>query len=1022
MSSAPWHLAAFGKPRLLDPSGRAVRCEQRTLALLTYLALEGSTSRSRLAGLLWPDTPEGGARNNLVHLLRRVAKSHHPDLLHAGEAVALGTALSSDVTAWGVTGSPLPEAGTVPPGVLLDGVALDDQPDLAEWLLAWRERLDLARAERLTGAASRAEAEGDLLGAIRLARDLIDLDPLSEDAHRRLMRLLYLTGDRPAALKAYHRCRGVLERELGVEPMPETQDLARLIDRGAVEVPPVPSARRIPLSVLRPPVLVGRAAAWARMEEAWANGQSILLVGPAGAGKSRLMHDFVASKGPAFRLEGRPGDRAAPFSTTARMLRRVLDLLPPGFELPGWVMPALGPLLPETRADLRGGPRDPRMIEAIHVMSGVAIQVLGAVVSVFEDLHEVDLATTDMGMAMLASHFPLGQAGGLPHFVGTFRAEELDPGTRAVFERFVAAGQSVWIDLAPLLDADVQELVGSLDLPGIEGRSAELARFTGGNPLFVLETVKHMLEQGPQGAVGPLPVAEKVSGIITRRLAGLSTSALHAARAAAVLQSDFDLERVAEVLRAPLLEVAAAWEELEETQIVVGERFSHDLIAETLRGETPEGVRRLLHRAAARTLTALGEGSPARIAGHWLAGGNTAQAAPWLIRAGHVAWRAARLEEAQRFFVQAAELLAPHDSAAAFAALALRAEVLANMDDPRHGDAVRALHIQAVTPMERATALMQEYRLLERTFDVGRIEPIVQAGLAALRSAEPGQEAWLVEAQLTEGLALVAFVRGQHEETLVHLGRLADLGGRTASLEWQAKAQEGLGLALSATSPREARAHLERAEALHLRRQDFLRAGSSLAKLARVLCELGEVAAAREVVARGAAHLGRLDANHGERIALLNAQIMVAQASGDLELARALYDQAQRDHGPEHSALLGYFPVLHAKTLRLAGQLEEARSEIARSRDGRPFPGHLKAARNLEEATILLALGQGTEADPHLAQAERELQAASNVAWQARLHDLLAVRLGSDAGRVHQEAAQVLREQHGLPENHWSAL
>ncbi len=125
------------------------------------------------------------------------------------------------------------------------------------------------------------------------------LDPLSEGAHRRLMRLLYLMGDRPAALRAYHRCRNLLERVLGVAPLPETRDLAQLIDRGAVDAPPAP-ARRIPLAVLRPPVLVGRADVWAKMEAAWANGQCILLVGPAGAGKSRLMQDFVMSKGPAF--------------------------------------------------------------------------------------------------------------------------------------------------------------------------------------------------------------------------------------------------------------------------------------------------------------------------------------------------------------------------------------------------------------------------------------------------------------------------------------------------------------------------------------------------------------------------------------------------------------------------------------------------------------------------------------------------------------------------------------------------
>ncbi len=698
------------------------------------------------------------------------------------------------------------------------------------------------------------------------------------------------------------------------------------------------------------------------------------------------------------------------------MLHRVLDAIPIEEHVPEWVLPALAPLMPQTRADVSGRP-DPRLIEAIHVVSGAAVRLQGAVVTVFEDLHEVDAAT----MAMLAGAFPLGQPGGLPHCVGTFRAQELDAPTRAVFERFVAAGQAAWIELAPLEDADVHGLVASLDLPGLAERGADFARFTGGNPLFVLETIKHLLEEGNVGRSGPLPVPERVSGIIARRLRALSTPALHAARAAAVLRSDFDVERVAEVLRAPLLDVAAAWEELEDAQVMVGERFSHDLLAETLRQETPAGVRRLLHRAAARALEAAPGAAAARVAEHWLAGGQGDQAAPWLVRAGHAAWQTARLEEAQAFFAQAADLRAATDPRGAFDALALRAEVLANMDDARHAAAVRDLHERAVTPLERATAFMQTYRQLEGSMDAARIEPVVAAGLSALRAAGDTREAQLVDAQLTEGQALIAFLRGQHDEALAHLRRLAALGERAGSLEWQAKAHEGLGLALSATAPREAAPHLERAEGLHIRRHDVLRAGSRLAKLARVRCELREGEAARDAAARGEAHLRHLDANHGERIALLFVQVMVAQMTGEYPRARALCAQARRDHRPEHSALLAAFPVLHAKTLRLEGRPQEALGELRRTREGPPLPDHLEALRTLEEAAILLALQASAEVPPLLERAQQQLERTPNVAWQVRLHDLWAVQLGA-AGAVQREAARALRAQHGLPEAHWSAL
>ncbi|MFC6663358.1 AfsR/SARP family transcriptional regulator [Deinococcus multiflagellatus] len=357
MKSAPWQLLAFGKPRLLDPAGQAVRCEARTLALLSYLALEGPTPRSRLAGLLWPETAESAARNNLVHLLRRMAKSHHPDLIQAGEAVALGTALDSDLRGW-TEGSHTASA-EVPGGALLDGLSFDEQPDLAEWLLAQRERLDAARVGRLAAAAASAEDAGDLEGAVALARRLLDLDPLSEDGWRRLMRLHYLSGDRPAALRAYHRCQEVLARELGVDPLPETRELARLIDQGAVQGPARPAAPRIPLAVRRPPVLVGRADAWAQMDAAWARGQGVILMGEPGVGKTRLALDFLAEHGGGMRFEGRPGDAGLLYATHARTYGQVLAAYP-DLELPDWVRGELSRILPALGAAPKPSPRKPR--------------------------------------------------------------------------------------------------------------------------------------------------------------------------------------------------------------------------------------------------------------------------------------------------------------------------------------------------------------------------------------------------------------------------------------------------------------------------------------------------------------------------------------------------------------------------------------------------------------------------------------------------------------------------------------
>ena len=63
-------------------------------------------------------------------------------------------------------------------------------------------------------------------------RRLIRRDPYQEAAHRGVMRALVRQGQRPQALRHYDGLVKQLADELGVAPMPATQDLAERIRRG----------------------------------------------------------------------------------------------------------------------------------------------------------------------------------------------------------------------------------------------------------------------------------------------------------------------------------------------------------------------------------------------------------------------------------------------------------------------------------------------------------------------------------------------------------------------------------------------------------------------------------------------------------------------------------------------------------------------------------------------------------------------------------------------------------------------
>jgi DNA-binding SARP family transcriptional activator len=68
------------------------------------------------------------------------------------------------------------------------------------------------------------------LESIRLSQKALSIDPTWEDAYRIQMQAYTAKGNRPQALKAYQNCVTILEKEFGIDPLPETKKLLREIE------------------------------------------------------------------------------------------------------------------------------------------------------------------------------------------------------------------------------------------------------------------------------------------------------------------------------------------------------------------------------------------------------------------------------------------------------------------------------------------------------------------------------------------------------------------------------------------------------------------------------------------------------------------------------------------------------------------------------------------------------------------------------------------------------------------------
>lgn len=107
-------------------------------------------------------------------------------------------------------------------GDLLEGCYQD-------WCLFERERLQNAYLLMLDKLVAYSLARGEFERGQTYGALLLRHDRARERAHRQMMRMQYLSGDRTAALRQFERCTSALEEELGVEPDRRTLALYRQI-------------------------------------------------------------------------------------------------------------------------------------------------------------------------------------------------------------------------------------------------------------------------------------------------------------------------------------------------------------------------------------------------------------------------------------------------------------------------------------------------------------------------------------------------------------------------------------------------------------------------------------------------------------------------------------------------------------------------------------------------------------------------------------------------------------------------
>src|SRR5262249_47377919 len=156
------------------------------------------------------------------------------------------------------------------------------------WKLLEQERIRFRVLEILYRLGSSALKQGQYSDGIAYITQLLQYDPLWEEAHRLLMLLLTYSGNRSAALAQYEICQRVLKENLDVSPSDETFDLYCQIDDGEIKTV---YQERTPHNLPTPPTaFVGRSTELNEITTQLNNPDCRLLtlIGPGGVGKTRL--------------------------------------------------------------------------------------------------------------------------------------------------------------------------------------------------------------------------------------------------------------------------------------------------------------------------------------------------------------------------------------------------------------------------------------------------------------------------------------------------------------------------------------------------------------------------------------------------------------------------------------------------------------------------------------------------------------------------------------------------------------
>jgi class 3 adenylate cyclase/tetratricopeptide (TPR) repeat protein len=509
-------------------------------------------------------------------------------------------------------------------------------------------------------------------------------------------------------------------------------------------------------------------------------GGCVLVEAERGAGKTRLVNEFVAGlpAGQVYWLYGEPQSTAVPYQPLRAAMRAVLgidardraeagsQLLASLARVDASIVPFAPLLAPIVEAEVPSTDETEAIAEEFlrQRVADVVISALDAAVSnvlvlVAEDAHWFDDTTSEICARLAAA------AQSRRWYLCVTRRPDTEGG-------FLPTSTELRIGLAPLTDDVARDLVAAAtetaplrphECDGVVGRA-------GGNPLFLGELLRIVRAND----VDSLP--DTLDAVAMREIDALPETPRRVLRLASVLGGSFDRGLLLELLQAESVDVGAdPLSDLHAQLVATGDerhiRFRHALLREAAYQSLPFRQRLTLHRTVGETIERDGasdDETVAMLSFHFLAAQDWGRTWHYALKAASGAQRAhapaevaVHLERAVTAARRRGETVSP-ELAAVYGDLGHTLELLGEYE--RADDAYRRAGVAAESdPLQRA---QQTYsRAYLRSEFLGR----PSSAIRLLRSARAA-----LEGRGADAAGLQALLLAEEADVRQRQGRLSD--------------------------------------------------------------------------------------------------------------------------------------------------------------------------------------------------------------------------------------------------------